>query len=182
MEVERLALRHTEGKLSKGVAMVATGNRHAFHAAIHLVGGGVEDEGLGRPETHGLHHIEAAAGVDLKVLAGIEIGGRHGHLGRQVEHHVGMAGTDDRSEGFVVTYVGPMEGDSWPLLLQPLQIAFGAAAGEIVEHGHIPSARREMDGGIGADEAGSAGDQDRRHRSVGSARWKLPDKGSLGGL
>lgn len=138
MEIEGLVLRNPQGQIGEGIAVLTTHHGNGFHAAIHLVGGGVEHERLRRPQPHRLHHIEAAEGVDLEVFARIGVGGCDRHLGGQVQHHVGLVLPHHRRQRLEIADIHPLEADLGPLLLQPRQVFLGAPAREVVHDGHLP--------------------------------------------
>jgi hypothetical protein len=117
-------------------------------------------------ETNGLHNIKAAEGINLKILARIGIGSRHCNLGSQMQKHGGLHLPHCAGDGFRIANIDALEGNSWMLGEKPLKVLVSTSARKIINNGHIPTQGCEVKGRVDTNEAGAAGDQDRRHRSV----------------
>ena len=159
VEVELLVLAHALGEVAVLVAAVTLGDGDVLQLAVDLVGGGIDDKGLGAVPAHGFEDVEGAEGVDLEVFARVVDGGRHGDLPSQVQQHFGSDGGDGRLQRRPVTDITALEADIG-LLLQPVKVVRGPAPGQVVEYRDAPAALGKVACAVDADEAGAAGDQD----------------------
>ena len=91
MKVQRLAFGHAKGQVGVAVAGFLFHDFDVFHAAVHLVGGGVNHHWAFGGLADCLQHVEGAQSVDFKVGAGVFNRGSDGNLCGKVDDHVGVA-------------------------------------------------------------------------------------------
>ena len=158
--------------------MVSELDGHRFHASINLVCRGIHNKAFWRMETDCLHDIKTAESINLKILARIAIGGSHCNLGSQMQKHGGLHLPHRIGDGLRVANIDALEGNRWMLGEKPLKILVRSSARKIIKNGDVPTQGCEMKGRVDTNEAGAAGDQDRRHRSITKDRESRTGMGS----
>ena len=133
----------------------------------HVVGLAV-DRGRGREHNvahavvaHGAGHRQRAAQVVLVVLDGLVHRLAHRLVGGEVDDAVDVVLLEDAVEQGGVADVPPIEGADLPAR-DALDAAQGllAGVGEVVDHHDLVARLEQLDAGVAADEAGTAGHQD----------------------
>ena len=158
MEIQRPRLRNAVRIIRQHVARRQLGGRRILHAAVDLVGGGIDEDRIVPGVARRLQHVEGAQGVDL------EIGPRVGHRGRDrglrgqvIDRLLSGRRRQDRR---VITDVAPDEAEAIPEGgPQPIQVRLAAPPRQIVEDRDLvagPDARLRQ---VAPDEPGAAGNQ-----------------------
>ena len=123
-----------------------------------------------RPD--GLEHVEGAARVDVEVRAGVDERRRDRDLPGQVED--GVLVLHVLGQGAGVPHVLFNEGDPVRVLGdEPLEVAFGARAAQVVEQADVPALLDQVDRRVDTQEAGPTGDEDPAVRSGREWRRRL---------
>ena len=110
-------------------------------------------------EADGLEHVERASRVDVEIGVGIRERGGHRHLAGEVDDRV-LVLHRLRQRGGVPHVLFDECGPVRILCDEPPEVALGAGPAEIVEEGDVPAFFDQVLGGVDAEEAGAAGDQD----------------------
>ncbi len=124
---------------------------------------------------HRLEQQERAGQVVLVILAGLPHRLAHRQPGREVHHRVDAVFDERRPHGSGVVHPGAHE-------RQPAR-GLGVARGQIVEHHHRVAGCLQRLGGVTADVAGAAGNEDPRHAAISrpsSRRSRAPSSARAG--
>ena len=102
---------------------------HILHAAVDLVGGGINKNGIPAREPRRFKRVKRPQRVGLEVITWIRDRGGHCHLPGQVHDHIRIPGglQDDRRIAHIPGDY--LERVLTEALLQPFQVPPGAAAG-----------------------------------------------------
>ena len=112
----------------------------------------------------GFQHVECAQRVNLKILARVFDAGGDGYLRGQVHDEIGLGHSHSGLQRLVVSNIAFGEvqrgiAGALHLVLQPMQIVFGAGAREIIENGDVIALRQMMRGEVTSHKARAAGNK-----------------------
>ncbi len=130
---------------------------HIFHAAIHLVGGGINEDGLSVRETRRLQHIKGAERIGTEIVPWIDDRGGDSHLPGQMNDHIRAPACF--SDPICITHIpnNQLEGILSEFLFEPFNVACGA--GEVIVHDDLFSALQQTMNIVRTDKPGAAGDK-----------------------
>lgn len=160
IEVQRVGFGHPVGQIAVAVAGFFFDDRQVAHAAIHLIGRGVEHRRAGGGAPGGFEHVEGAQGIDLKIGARIEHRGGNGDLAGQVNNRLGVGGGEHHGAGVAhiaadkIQRTGRIIGEAF----EPVEVVGRTGPRKVVEYRHAVPPHQQAVGQVASYEPGAAGD------------------------
>ena len=129
-----------------------------FHAAVHLVGGRIDERRFGVDRPRAFEHVERAERVGVKIIARIAHAERHCDLPRKMQDDIDVRMILKRFQhgrpvGDVDVHVRDLA-----LLLQPLQVVIRPRARQIIDDYDFVASLQITSRCVTTDESGAAGD------------------------